>query len=168
MSIIYDALKKTQTNTPETVKETQPPQTNTATGKKPSPVKAIGILLGIVAFGIGLSWLLIKKTDWQLLYKKFTRSRKTTIQKRFKPHAQTTQNWNTPSPKRTQPSAFSQKGDAKFVLEGILLSDNQNTALINGQVCSVGSEINGAKVVAINSLEVTLSYNNEKLVLHNE
>lgn len=153
MSIIYDALKKTQDNPPQLPKPAQPAQNQNSSPKTFPPLKKKIVALSVFFLGMGISWLFITKVDWQFWYTKFAPLKKTTIPKRFKPRAQPMQNKDK---------------DAKFILEGILLSQGQNTALINGQVCWVGNEVDGAKVVAISDYQVTLNYNNQKLILDNK
>ena len=56
----------------------------------------------------------------------------------------------------------------RLVLEGIMISNDNNTALINGQVCIVGDTIEGALIEAINEKEVHLSYQGQKITLKNK
>lgn len=53
----------------------------------------------------------------------------------------------------------------ELTLNGILLSQDENLALINDQVVIVGDDIEGAKVEEIANKQVTLSFENQTITL---
>lgn len=173
MSIIYDALKKAQNinpNFPLNRPELQAQQPPTAPGEKTPPKKPGLGIMGIVIIIILSGYLFMQKTGLFSAGKKTRRgSKENFLQALFKPHKQEKNPKKAsspppkPAPERTYPS-----DPMRLVLEGIMLSDDENTALINGQICIVGDIIEGALIEAINKKEVLLSYQGQKITLKNK
>ena len=173
MSIIYDALKKAENIDPNSPLSRQelPGQQQAAPSENKTPPKKPGWLaMGIVIILLLSGYLFIQKTGILSAGKStHTKSKENFFQALFKSRKegkntkQTLYPPATPAPERTYPN-----DPMRLVLEGIMISNDNNTALINGQVCIVGDTIEGALIEAINEKEVHLSYQGQKITLKNK
>lgn len=165
MSIIYEALKKTQDNPAQEEKaapcrkEAKNLPRNNRAGQ---PLKKKFTILPLIAIGGGIliSWLIAKNHSGPTA-------------------AQNSSKQNGPA-KPSLPSFLPQKlsatlqkttgvrGFPSFILQGIILSGEGNTALINDQINNVGDTVNGAKIEEINAESVVLTYRSQKIVLKNK
>lgn len=172
MSIIYDALKKTQdkdkdNNTPAGKTETHSVARN-APQKKSAHKKPAFMIIGIIIVTVLSSYLIITKAGIFPIHKKtYSYPATSLFQSFFKPRAQKKYGREPIYPKqRPQEKTYPEK-PAGFLLEGILLSSDTNTAIINGQVCNVGDTLAGARIEEISAQQVILAYKGQKIVLKN-
>lgn len=169
MSIIYEALKKTQ----DSPKGENPAAASASPKEPPRPKapprrKQASLALAGIALGIFLAWALMNKLAG-------TSAKNTALspQAQGQPsERQTLVNplppGNSGAPSDTAGAHASGQQTPHFILNGIVLSDEGNLALINGQVSKVGDEIEGAKIEEIANKQVVLSFKNQKIVLKNK
>lgn len=74
---------------------------------------------------------------------------------------------NTKKAQKTSGSADASGTLPQLLLNGIVLSEDGSIAMINGQICKPGDEVEGAKIVDITASQVTLSLKNQEIVLKN-
>lgn len=170
MSIIYDALKKTQdknNNTP-TGKTEAPGIPQNAPENKSTHKKPAFMIIGIIIVTLLSSYLIITKAGIFPIHKKTYSYRATSVfQSFFKPRAQKKYDREPIYPKQRPQEKTYPKKPAGFLLEGILLSSDTNTAIINGQVCNVGDSLAGARIEEISAQQVILMYKGQRIILKN-
>lgn len=170
MSIIYDALKKTQDkdNNASAGKTEAPGIPQNAPEKKSAPKKPAFMIIGIIIVTVLSSYLIMTKAGIFPIHKKTFSYRATSLfQSFFKPRAQKKYGRKPIYPKQRPQEKTYPKKPAGFLLEGILLSSDTNTAIINGQVCNAGDTLEGARIEEISSHQVILTYKGQKIVLKN-
>lgn len=165
MSIIYEALKKMQgasaapppapAGAPASLKP-HPPKSSL---KKQTSITFIGIALGIL-----LSWMSMHKLTISSPTQK-TAQPKTTQPLRIPSPPPSTA---APAPSNTPDTQTSRQQMPEFLLNGIVLSEEGNLALINDQITKVGDEIEGAKIEEITNTQVVLDFKNQKILLKNK
>jgi len=62
-------------------------------------------------------------------------------------------------------TSLTKKGKNKFVLSGIIYSQDKPIAIINGKSLTAGKEIDGAEITSIEENLVTLDFRGEKVIL---
>lgn len=159
MSIIYNALKKAQkslTSFPKPIINSNIRKNsfqNKPSNKKYILIILSGIVLGIfgIRFAIDKSVLRLSITD--------KNNKEETIAKiqsqediKSTPQAQS----NTTTTVTTPPS---------FILNGIVVSDSGNAAIVNGRIVDVGDKIEGAIVKKISAQEVTIDFQGQEIIL---
>ncbi len=177
MSIIHDALKKTQNNLQETQTVTSPTapklkNQNTSDTKentpssKPTPLKkhntqSIFIIIAIAIFcfisGLAIT-LLIKKFDrpeLEKLTQTFTSSQ-TTLSEKPEPLSsnELTQKSAPIVTKEITPKKIAIPNNRTLILGGIMLADETYVALINDEIYAVGEFVEGIEVIEV--MAVTL------------
>lgn len=145
MSIIYEALKKTQTS-PDGINRQSPAGVKDPANPKPSLFKKqAGLSIAGVALGIIFTWLITNRLSSPL-----------SPPRNNKPQQKAR---HTAGPSGVLP---------QLLLNGIVLSEDGSIAMINDQICKAGDEIEGAKIVEITPSRVTLSFKNQEIVLKNK
>lgn len=174
MSIIYEALKKTQANS-----DIASPDAPVKTERKAIPVKPIGrkliLPVVIVVFLSGMSWavpFILTKTA--ILPKLVSASRaqlvpdarteKTIIRENFVSQNNPMAGGVTLT-KDAEESSANARYEPRFILNGIVLSGDGNIALINDQIARVGDIIEDALVEEIADKRVVLNYRTRKIIL---
>ena len=170
MSIIYEALKKTQ-NSPKNI--TADIVSNA--GQEQNPKKAGKIpyaLASVIVIGLGFIVSIFLGKPQELLYKAFI-VRKSEIKESvsrvpsFADEHKNSQPISSPSfsslPSYGAPKE--EKNLPDFVVNGIVISPDGNIALINDQIIRAGDNIEGARVERIEDSRVVLSYEGRETVL---
>ena len=164
MSIIYEALKKMQ----DSHKETPGVIMNSplkAASRKFWLKKQLGLSFIGIALGILLVWLIMNKLTAQ--HKVYT-SAPAIRQKAGIQHQKTA----SPAPAASAKIATDEKTPnqemPELILNGIVLSEDGNLALINDQMARVGDEIDGIRIEEITNKQVILTFKDQKIVLENK
>lgn len=152
MSIIYEALKKTQKTPVEPAriacalpKRHQEPTSRSPDKpllKKRTSLVFLGITLGILSV-----WRIAKRPP---------EDREAT------PIADTANVIPADTAVEEAP-----RSPPHLILNGVVLSDDGNLAMINGQIAEAGDEMEGAKIEEITAHHVVLSFENQTIVLKN-
>lgn len=158
MSIIYEALKKTQASAEGVNKEPGASITNSAVPKPPHFKKQAILAITGAALGILFTWLITNK-----LY----HPAQSRIEKTEKPATLNPPPKNKPTLKNPD-KAVATKNLPQLLLSGTVLSEDGSIAMINDQICKLGDEIEGAKIVEITAAQVTLSFKNQEIILKNK
>lgn len=159
MSIIYEALKKTR-ESPESASRETLPKSKDLINPRPSLFKKqAGLAAGGAVLGILFTWIITHRLSTPAgapvpIGK--TGPRKPPILLKNNKAAQKVPN-----------TAGSSLALPHLILNGIVLSEDGNIAMINGQICKAGDEIEGAKIAQITSSQVTLGFRNQEIVLKN-
>ena len=173
MSIIYEALKKISrkdTNTSHNESNPSPrPTSSSAVIKSASKDKPVLALAGITAV-ILVIWIMMNKLTAPSTFQKMQAAKQTASAALLHSAA--------PSPiKEAQPQgsdgsaalSANEKLPApeapELMLNGIVLSADGNLALVNGEILQAGDDIQGAKVQVITDKQVTLSFQNQEIIL---
>lgn len=163
MSIIYDALKKAQKSL------TSIPKPIISLNIHKNPLNAKKKLYNknyplIILFGIILGVLGIRLImDKSVLRLSFPTNKndekdiaKTTPHESTKSMPPQSANTAVTTPSQNLPS---------LSLNGIVISDNGNVAIVNGRIVDLGDKIEGATVTNISSNEVTIDFEGKEIVL---
>ncbi len=176
MSIIYEALKKTQ-NGPQGESNLPPKPTSIPAADKPvrqsHKPRAVFLrtrrsfvlaLTGITAV-ILITRLIANKPTAQSSHKKIYAKQTPSITA-FTSHAAAAAGTN-PVEKRTRSARekLQLQETPELILNGIVLSLDGNLALINEEILKVGDDIRGAKVEEIIDQQVTLTLQGKKIIL---
>lgn len=138
MSIIYEALKKTR-ESPESASRETLPKSKDLPNPRPSFFKKhAGLAAWGAVLGILFTWVITHKLSAPK---------------------------NSKAAQRNPDAAGSSRALPHLLLNGIVLSEDGNIAMINDQICKAGDEIEGAKIVRITSSQVTLGFRNQEIVL---
>lgn len=153
MSIIYEALKKTRESPESASRETLPkskdlPNPRPSLFKKQAGLAAWGAVLGIL-----FTWVITHKLSAPMPIGKAGLPKPLILPK------------NSKAEQRNPDTAGSSRAMPHLLLNGIVLSEDGNIAMINDQICKAGDEIEGAKIVRITSSQVTLGFRNQEIVL---
>lgn len=155
MSIIYEALKKTREG-PESAdrqalaKDKNLPNSRPSLFKKHAGLAAWGAVLGILFI-----WVITHKLSAPVPMVK------TQMPPSLNPPK------NNKAAQKNPDTAGSYNALPRLLLNGIVLSEDGNIAMINDQICKAGDEIEGAKITRITSSQVTLGFRNQEIVLKN-
>lgn len=169
MSIIYEALKKTQNSSKNITADIA-----LNAGQKQNPKKAGKIpyaLASVIIIGLGFIFYVFLKKPQEL--DKASTVRKSEIQESVSqaPSFADEPKNSPPNPSSSfssLPSQSAPKEEKKlpdFVLNGIVISPDGNIALINDQIIRAGDNIEGARVERIEDSRVVLSYEGREIVL---
>ena len=134
MSIIYDALKKTEAKTKDIEEKIKSPKPNNFKFLRVILVLCILIIVGLAVFFIG----------------------KPSKSPTFSPGTKLIPKIRLPTPVKTSASKKTKSPvldkDSPFLsLNGIIFSDGQYSALINGKIVEVGDFIEGAQIHKVDS-----------------
>lgn len=155
MSIIYEALKKTRAS-PESASRETLPKSKDLINPRPSLFKRqAGLAASGAVLGILFTWIITHKLSAPIPIGK------TQLPPPLNPPK------NSKAAQKTPDAAGSSRALPHLLLNGIVLSEDGNIAMINNQICKAGDEIEGAKIVQITSSQVTLSFRNQEIVLKN-
>ncbi len=165
MSIIYEALKKVQGKSGSAAAVPAQPAGKASDAnaalKKSSAVRTVILLLVFLALGMFLIEILINR--W---FAARAASYAPVASLAFAPPLVAEPPVEPPAsiqpPVAEPPVASSQP---KLVLNGIVLSEDGNIALINDQILKAGDNIDGARVEEISGNQVILSYKAQKITL---
>jgi len=157
MSIIYEALKKTQ-ESPEGVNQQAalPKGKHLPSPKAPPLKKQLFLSAAGVALGISFTWVIMNKP--------FVPAAPVLIEKTGQPSPLNPPR-NNKTPGKNPDISASSRGLPHLILNGIVLSEDGSIAMINNQICKAGDEIEGAKIVEITASRVVLSLKNQEIVL---
>ncbi len=174
MSIIYEALKKVQGKSgPASVAQVQAAAGKAASAnsplKKSTAVRTVVLLLVLLALGMFLIEILINRSF-------STRAKKEqalpTAASYNPPDYRPIVFEHPPLPAQTNPkepiiSAEQSVAELEpqLVLNGIVLSEDGNIALINDQILKAGDDIDGARVEEISENQVVLSFETRRITL---
>jgi hypothetical protein len=169
MSIIYEALKKTQNSSKNITADIV-----SNAGQEQNPKKAGKIpyaLASVIVIGLGFIFYIFLGKPQELA--KVSIIRKSEIKKSIsQPPSFAGEYKNSPpnpsSSFSSLPSQSAPKGEKNlpdFVVNGIVISSDGNIALINDQIIRAGDNIEGAKVERIEDSRVVLSYEGRETVL---
>ena len=180
MSIIYEALKKAQKGFPDSNGPDDPPAEKplAQTPDKLQIVKRVLIAaIGIVG-GIALSWLLM---PWLTGQNKSHLMPQSTVRlpkaadsgisvdpEKNVPSTSAPKTNNIQQPIVKQRSETAQKQFPELILNGIIVSDAGNSALINNLIMNVGDKIEDAEVTAIEKDSVLILFQGEEIILRNK
>lgn len=160
MSIIYEALKKVQGKSDAAAAVPAQPagKASDANGvlKKSTAVRTIIFLLVFLALGMFLIEIVINR--WFA-----ARAKK----EKTSPIAAS---YTLPVAEKIElkepaPSVESSAVQPQLVLNGIVLSEDGNIALINDQILKAGDDIDGARVEEISENQVVLSFETRRITL---
>lgn len=179
MSIIYEALKKTQ-NSPKNITAGIAPYIS----QKQNPKKSGKIpyaLASVIVIGFGLIFLVLERPEEK---GKTSVIRKSKIKNRLSPRL----SWlyrdpdisgrkglvlsSSFSPLSSDGSPKEEKNPRKFqpdfVVNGIVISPDGNIALINDQIIRAGDIIEGVRVERIEDSRVVVFYDGQEVVLRSK
>ncbi|TAN60947.1 hypothetical protein EPN16_04170 [bacterium] len=160
MSIIYEALKKTQAS-PESARRETLPKSKDLINPKPSLFKKqAGLAASGAVLGILFTWIITHRLP-------ATAGAPVPIGKTRLPTPLSLPKNSKAAQQKALSAAGSSRAMPHLLLDGIVLSEDGNIAMINGQICKAGDEIEGAKIVRITSSQVTLGFRNQEIVLNN-
>lgn len=159
MSIIYEALKKTREN-PESASRETLPKSKDLPNPRPSFFKKHA---GLAAWGAVLGILF----TWIIAHRLSTPAGAPVPIGKTGPRKLLILSENNKAARKTSDTAGSSRALPHLILNGIVLSEDGNIAMINGQICKAGDEIEGAKITRITSSQVTLGFRNQEVVLKN-
>lgn len=159
MSIIYDALKKTQTNPESASRETLTKGKDLLNPKSSLFKKQAGLAASGAVLGILFTWIIAHRLSAPA-------GAPVPIGKTGLPLPLSLPK-NSKAAQKTPNAAGSSSALPHLLLNGIVLSKDGNIAMINNQICKAGDEIEGAKIVQITSSRVTLGFRNQEIVLNN-
>lgn len=142
MSIIYDALKKTQKNI-STVSETPTAKTT----KKPKKKTPLLVLMALI-FAASILYVTGPLKKISRSKKQPNYARKGSLAKRI-----------------TQKPITKRGPKESYTLSGIVYSHDKQFAIINGKAVSVGDTLNQARVTQIKENSVVLSFPDKKIQL---
>lgn len=162
MSIIYEALKKvSRKDNDASHNESNPPPGPTSssaliksTAKKKLMLALIGTTLGIL-----VTWLMMDKLTAPFSPSALLNSHAASPIKEAQP--QDTDSSATLNANEKLPAP----GAPELILNGIVLSADGNLALINEEILQAGDDIRGAKVQVITDKQVTLTFQNQEIIL---
>jgi hypothetical protein len=159
MSIIYEALKKTRENPEGASRETLPKSKDLISPgpslfKKHAGLAAWGAVLGIL-----FTWIITHRQSVPAVAPVPIGKTGLTPTLSLSKDSKAAQ--------KTPNAAGSSRALPHLLLNGIVLSEDGNIAMINEQICKAGDEIEGAKIVRITSSQVTLGFRNQEIVLNN-
>jgi hypothetical protein len=159
MSIIYEALKKTQAN-PESASRENLPKNKDLINPRPSLFKKhAGLAASGAVLGILFTWIITHKLPAPA-------GAPAPIVKTGLPTPLSLPK-NSKAAQKALGAAGSPGALPHLLLNGIVLSEDGNIAMINDQICKAGDEIEGAKITRITSSQVTLGFRNQEIVLKN-
>ena len=173
MSIIYEALKKVQGKTASAAPVLVQPAGKAAAGvfKKSTAVRTAVVLIVLLALGMFLTEILINR--WFGLRAK--REKILPAAASYIPLVTDLPPSISPSsaleayPSLEEPITPAQQSPAEpnpqLVLNGIVLSEEGNIALINDQILKAGDTVEGALVEEISGNQVVLSFKARKITL---
>ena len=172
MSIIYEALKKVQGKSGSAAAVPAQPAGKASDAnaalKKSSAVRTVILLLVFLALGMFLIEILINR--WFAARAK--KEKNLPIAASYTPPAHPPLPSIPPAPAQTDspaPAVSSEplagEPQPQLVLNGIVLSEEGNIALINDQILKAGDNIEGALVEEISADQVLLSYKARKIRL---
>lgn len=155
MSIIYEALKKTR-ESPESASRQALTKDKDLLNPRPSLFKKhAGLAAWGAVLGILFTWVITHKLSAPVPIGKAQLPPPLNPPKKSK------------AAQRNPDTAGSSRAMPHLLLNGIVLSEDGNIAMINDQICKAGDEIEGAKIVRITSSQVTLGFRNQEIVLKN-
>ncbi len=172
MSIIYEALKKVQGKSdPAAVAPVQAAGKAAAANsplRKSTAVRTVVLLLVFLALGMFLIEILINSS----FSARAKKEQALPIAASYTPPAPSPILSISPAPAQTNPkepiTSVEQsvaEPQPQLVLNGIVLSEEGNIALINDQILKVGDTVEGARVEEISGLQVVLSSKAQKITL---
>jgi len=169
MSIINEALKKTQSQLEQKIPGTALPQP--IRPKKSNWVLVITTLIFVgflTSAGIFLSLILKNQPVVSNLFKKF--SLPTPAPHTPAPHQGTVTLFEKPTaaPVSEPTKRGAQRNSSPLVLNGIITMNKEELALINNQIIKEGDYINDKRVLSISMDQVELFDNGEIIVLKNK
>ena len=160
MSIIYEALKKTRASPESASRETLPKSKDLINPRPSLFKKQAGLAAWGAVLGILFTWIITHKLSVPPAGAPVPIG-KTRLPPPLNPPK------NSKAAQKNPDTAGSYKELPHLLLNGIVLSEDGNIAMINNQICKAGDEIEGAKIVRITSSQVTLGFRNQEIVLQN-
>lgn len=166
MSIIYEALKKTQGRHKIAVAGIIPPDIKKEPLKKTAKVPYLPVL-GAVTIGFAL--ILFISTKYQTKARTSMVAPMPIAPRPFAVSADLTEAVQVSPPLVSsqvfQEAARQEKFGPKLTVNGIVISQDGNIALINDQIIRTGDNIEGAQVERIEENRVVLSYEGREIAL---
>lgn len=167
MSIIYEALKKTQDSSP---REAIPEVKSRSGQAMPNVKRPLGLAaIVILILGVSIFWFFRDGTKPQASLK-ITRPPPSPSAVSAANPAGIALPMHLLSLPAADKEGSNQEGLAQgnlpnLILNGIVLSGDGNIALVNNQIVRVGDAVEGAKVEEISDNQIVLTFKNQKISL---
>lgn len=170
MSIIYEALKKLSPRDTE-LQGSNPPQKSTtlSAALKPRAVfLRIALALGGITIGILAAWLATARLNGPtaaVAHKPMRPAASPNPAASPSQNADASDSLTIGAERQNVQEKLSTYEAPELILNGIVLSADGNLALINEEILKVGDDIREAKVEEITDKQVTLTFQNQEIIL---